>query len=226
LGSIVESPAWNTRRKECGMTIHLLYPLGEPSIPLNIIGGPTDLKQYVLEIVDGFLDPAIATGKLEYTYHDRLTHPINQINGIINELKRDPYSTRAVATLLRPEDVSLTDKPCLNHIQCMIRDDELDMQILIRSNDAIRAAPMNMFAFVRLQEYIAGELGVPVGKYTHRANSYHAYEESWPVMDSIITRYNENPTVPFGINYTEDWKEDMDNITVDDIRKKLGMLND
>jgi len=49
----------------------------------------------------------------------------------------------------------------------------------MRSNDALKAAYMNMYAFTELQRYVAQRLGVEVGRYIHVADSYHVYERDW-----------------------------------------------
>jgi thymidylate synthase len=55
------------------------------------------------------------------------------------------------------------------------------MNISMRSNDAFKAAFMNMFAFTELQKHIADEVGkklgraIGVGQYVHSADSFHIY---------------------------------------------------
>jgi thymidylate synthase len=53
--------------------------------------------------------------------------------------------------------------------------------VRFRSNDAYKAAFMNMFALVKLQERIAERISeisgkqVRLGRYVHQADSYHIY---------------------------------------------------
>ena len=49
------------------------------------------------------------------------------------------------------------------------------MNVHIRSNDAFKAAFMNMYAFTELQRELAGRLGVLPGEYMHIADSFHIY---------------------------------------------------
>jgi len=57
----------------------------------------------------------------------------------------------------------------------------LSMNVRFRSNDAYKAAFMNIFALVQLQRRIAGRITelngrpVAVGRYVHAADSYHIY---------------------------------------------------
>jgi thymidylate synthase len=55
------------------------------------------------------------------------------------------------------------------------------MNVRFRSNDAYKAAFMNMFALVQLQQKIAARISelsgreIRVGRYCHMADSYHVY---------------------------------------------------
>jgi thymidylate synthase len=55
------------------------------------------------------------------------------------------------------------------------------MNVRFRSNDAYKAAFMNMFALIQLQAKIAARIAalsgrtVALGRYVHQADSYHIY---------------------------------------------------
>jgi thymidylate synthase len=55
------------------------------------------------------------------------------------------------------------------------------MNVRFRSNDAYKAAFMNMFALIRLQQKMAERISeisglqIHVGRYCHMADSYHIY---------------------------------------------------
>ena len=53
--------------------------------------------------------------------------------------------------------------------------DVLSMNVHFRSNDAYKAAFMNMYAFTELQAMVAAEIGVAPGEYMHIADSFHIY---------------------------------------------------
>jgi thymidylate synthase, methanogen type len=107
----------------------------------------------------------------------------DQIRYIIQKLKDEPVSRRAVAVTWNPAiDETLNDCPCLQLIQCVIRTEReegdarlLDMKVVFRSNDMLSAAGANMYALARLQQSIAEEVGVPVGAYTHISLVPHIY---------------------------------------------------
>jgi thymidylate synthase len=59
--------------------------------------------------------------------------------------------------------------------------DNLQLNVHLRSNDAFKAAFMNMFAFTELQKMVAEKISqkigkkIKIGKYVHIADSYHIY---------------------------------------------------
>ena len=80
----------------------------------------------------------------------------NQLQFIIDELRRNPDSRRAVIDIRDNSDDMYSDDPaCLQHIQFFIRDNKLHMKVLFRSNDACKAAFMNAFALIMIQKMVA-----------------------------------------------------------------------
>lgn len=203
---------WNTETKECSMTINVKFPLAEPMISKLFIGGAKELQQYKMEMLDGIMDFEICAGNWTYTYHDRIAR---QYNYVINELKRNPSSRRAVISVWDSSvDKHIGDPPCLNHIQYMIRNKKLYCDVLFRSNDACKATFMNMFALIMLQKQIADELGVEMGEYTHKALSFHCYQRDYAMLDGYAKRI-KNATDNHRENelaycYEGDWKEMME----------------
>lgn len=218
-GDITPCPDWNTEQRECAMTFLVHEPLREPMISRCIIGGPEDLEQYRQEMLDGILDFEVERGKWDYTYHQRMTDwsyghkgsmpEINQVQFVIDELKRNPYSRRAVIDVRKNTDDLYSDSPsCMQNLQFFIRDGKLHLKALFRSNDAIEAAFFNAFALVMLQKRIADELGVEMGTYTHRANSFHVYKKNYGMLESVVKRYEA--AKPMKYYYEGDWKELME----------------
>lgn len=181
---------------------------------------PMSLEQYRQEMLDGILDFEVEQGNWDYTYHMRMVaYPItifgkpdyfNQINFVINELRRNPYSRRAVIDIRNnDEDAYSNDPACLQHIQFFIRNNKLHMKVLFRSNDACKATFMNAFALIMLQKKVADELGIEIGSYTHRANSFHCYEKDFKMLDGYVERIKTNPD-SLEYSYQDDWKDLME----------------
>ena len=238
-GDVLSCADWNQNQKELSMTFVAQAPLAEPRVSRLYVGGFRELQQYVMEIVDGLLDFRVGSG-FEYTYHDRMAnYPIvtagqppaltrlDQIGFVIGELRRNNDSRRAVIDIRENSTDAFTgDCACLQHMQFLIRDGALHCKVLMRSNDAVEAAFMNAFAFIMLQKRIADELGVGVGTYTHRANSFHCYEKDFKLLEQYARGIQEKPAEDLTYNYEEYYKELMEeNIpaimeTVDSLRQK------
>lgn len=209
-GEISDCADYNTTQLECNMTMHIYDPLCEPIISKLFIGGPKELRQYELEMLDGILDFEIDKGNWAYTYHNRMG---NQIDFVIDELKRNPSSRRAVIDIRdNMVDMESNDPACLQHIQYFIRNNKLECDVLFRSNDACKATFMNAFALIMLQKRIADRLGVEVGSYTHRANSFHCYERDFDLLEGYYKRITTSGDEEYDLcyNYTTDWKELME----------------
>ncbi len=231
-GRIADCADWSQKQKELSMTIIVENPLAEPMISKLFIGGPRELEQYRQELLDGILDFEIEKGNWVYTYHDRMVNyprfyplkPIrrdentfykkdrmDQINFVINELKRNPSSRRAVILVRDPGIDTFSDDPaCLQHIQYFIREDKLHCKVLFRSNDACKATFMNAFALIKLQERIANELGVEMGSYVHRANSFHCYEKDFELLEGYYKNIINEDFEDLTYDYKDDWEEMME----------------
>lgn len=215
-GEKTDCSDWKTSTLEAAMTMQVLNPLKEPMISKFFIGGPRELQQYVMEMTYGILDFEVLAGKWAYTYHKRYA---DQIPFVIEELRRNPDSRRAVMTVRdKDADMFSEDPACLQMIQYFIRNSKLDCMVLFRSNDACKAAFMNAFALIMLQKHIADELGIDVGTYTHRANSFYCYErdkEKLRYFVAKLRRLDFEPTY----NYRDDWKEMMEESVPDILRE-------
>ncbi|UOO36753.1 hypothetical protein IZU99_05510 [Oscillospiraceae bacterium CM] len=198
-------PDYNTEQKEASMTFVVKEPLTEPMITKFFIGDPRSLEQYRQEMLDGILDFEVGRGNWEYTYHQRMER---QIPWVIGELRRNPDSRRAVISIRSEADMHTGSPACLQNIHFLIRDGKLHCKVLFRSNDATKAAFMNAFALIMLQQRIAEAVGVTVGTYTHRANSFHVYARDWAMFDGYIRRIEGSGDNAYC--YVGDWDELME----------------
>ncbi len=185
--------------KDATMILTIDEPLSEPMIHKDFPGGPEDLQEYVMEVCEGIKDHLVRAAddpedtRWEYTYHQRLfaydvptLAAIDQIEILCRKLAEAPHTRRAQAITWKVwEDNDCYDPACLQSVWCRIVEEKgeqvLSMNVRFRSNDAYKAAFMNIFALVELQRRIAQrvtELGakpVRVGRYCHLADSYHLY---------------------------------------------------
>ncbi|MDR3149276.1 MAG: hypothetical protein LBT88_04585, partial [Oscillospiraceae bacterium] len=79
-------------------------------------------------------------------------------------------------------------------------------RVMFRSNDAVKATFMNAFALIMLQKRIADELEIPLGTYSHRANSFHAYQNDFAVLDAYCAKIKNGAHADLTYSYADDWK--------------------
>jgi thymidylate synthase len=125
---------------------------------------------------------------------------INQITSVIDILKRDRNSRRAVLGMWDPQnDLSHhNDLPCNTHIYFRVdREDGLNMTVCNRSNDVVWGMMgANVVHMTYLQELVAHGTGIDVGHYHVFSNNAHIYK-SLPKYEEII-----NTRVPYD-EYTD-----------------------
>jgi thymidylate synthase len=188
--------------------IHVTEPMSEPRLHRAFPGGLDDLEKYRAEVIMGVHDHWIAPeeGKWEYTYHERLFEydppwssgeKIDQIATCVDMLKKCWYTRRAQAVTWKAwEDLGISDPACLQRMWFRVENGRLNMNVHMRSNDAYKAAFMNMYAFVELQAQMAREISVQVGEYIHIADSFHIYgsyfEEFQGFLKTVETRSPED----------------------------------
>ena len=118
----------------------------------------------------------------------------NQWEYVVNELKRDPDSRRAVMHLRVPDDSidAKLDVPCTLALQFFLRDGMLHQIVNMRSSDVIYGIAYDIPAFTIFQELLANELGAELGTYTHMSNSLHIYERHFKMAETILQTSNVN----------------------------------
>jgi len=184
------------------LALRIADPMAEPRIHRAFPGGIEDLEVYRQEVLygvhDHWVDPA--AGKWEYTYHERLTaydtpgvSPVDQLQGVVDALVAAPHTRRAQAVTWKAwMDPGVIDPPCLQRLWFRIFDDTLVLAAHMRSNDAFKAAFMNMYAFTDLQREVAERVSeglgraIRVGPYVHCADSFHIYGSYFQEFEGFL----------------------------------------
>lgn len=161
--------------------------------PENIAWAP--YFNFTKEHFEGY-KPQVMTAEpvpsLAYTYGIRLRdhNGVNQIESIINKLKAEAHSRRAVAVLWNvATDDQSEHPPCLTVVEAAIKYDKLFMTCYLRSNDMYRGWPENTLAFRTMQKEVADAVGLPMGPLTTISTSAHVYEENFAQIQDLITEY-------------------------------------
>ncbi len=189
--------------RDVALFLTITNPLSEPRLHRAMPAGLVELETYRQEVVDGIHDHWVNPdeGKWEYTYHERLfayavpglENPIDQIEAVVDQLVEAPHTRRAQAIVWKPwEDAGIHDPACLQRLWFRIFGDELICNCHIRSNDAYKAAYMNMYAFTELQKLVAERVSERLerliwpGQYNHIADSYHIYGSYFEEFEGFL----------------------------------------
>jgi thymidylate synthase len=181
-----------------------------------------------------------------FAYRVPTLSPFDQIETLCRKLAKTPYTRRAQAvTWMVWEDNDCYDPACMQSIWCRIVEDSqsqgiekpkneapdssapdprlldfstprLCMNVRFRSNDAYKAAFMNIFALVQLQQKIANRVSellgraVAVGRYCHLADSYHLYGSYFQEFESrFLTALQKRTFEQRTLRY-QDFRETME----------------
>jgi len=102
----------------------------------------------------------------------------DQWRTVVEQLRDDPDSKRAVVEIFRAEELTVPGNPdvsCTLGLQFLRRDGALHAVAFMRANDAYRGMSSDVFSFTLLQELLARQLGLRLGEYVHSVGSMHLY---------------------------------------------------
>ena len=146
--------------------------------------------------------PDGATGSLEDAYGPRILgtgefgHSFNQLERVIDRLRRKPDTRRAVISIIQASDLEPgnAEAPCTIALQFIRRRGRLHLVVMMRSNDAYLGFPHDVFCFTMIQELVARSLAIQVGEYHHFATSLHLYEHDRNKVSAYLGEGFQNPT--------------------------------
>ena len=133
---------------------------------------------------------------------------LDQVQYVIDTLRKDPLSRQAVIAIWDPP-VDMTDgkdRACNTQLQFQCRDGRLYLTVTVRSNDVMWGwSGINAFEWSTLLEIVASLLEYDVGSITFNIGSLHLYEPHWgraanisydpPLVDPSIIPFNPDGIV-------------------------------
>jgi len=120
-----------------------------------------------------------------------------QLPYILEELKRDKESRRAVIHILNEGDLDMLgtntkeEYPCTDSLTFMIRDNKLHMYTHMRSNNMVLTICYDMFNFTMFHEYVLRALQVAypdleLGTYYHNIVSAHYFDREQALVEAVL----------------------------------------
>ncbi|MDO6967028.1 thymidylate synthase [Rhizobium alvei] len=201
-GGVANVGSRGEMREELGVTFRMTKPRARISRsqdrgkPFSALGellwylGGLNTLEFIKEYIPDYAEDA-EEGILAGAYGPRIHSmrgSINQLENVTTLLKANSTSKRAVIQLYDAADIAVHHKeiPCTTALQFIARDGRLHMSTTMRSNDAYKGLPHDVFCFTMLQEMMATRLGLDLGEYIHFASSMHVYDGSIEAMKQYV----------------------------------------
>lgn len=102
---------------------------------------------------------------------------IDQLQGVIDQIKTNPDSRRLIVSAWNPEDIpTMALPPCHTLFQFYVNDGRLSLQLYQRSADIFLGVPFNIASYALLMHLVAKQTGLEVGEFIHTFGDAHIYD--------------------------------------------------
>lgn len=102
---------------------------------------------------------------------------INQIDEVIERIRREPDSRRLVVSAWNPGELDrMALAPCHAMFQFFVSDGELSCQLYQRSADLFLGVPFNIASYALLTRMVAQVCGLRAGDFVHTFGDLHLYK--------------------------------------------------
>ena len=133
------------------------------------------LNDHGVSIWDAWADPNGDLGPI-YGKQWRDWDGIDQIRSVVEKLRSDPNSRRAVVSAWNVADLSaMALQPCHCLFQFFVLDGKLSCQLYQRSADVFLGVPFNIASYALLTHIIAAHTGYSVGDFVWTGGCVHLY---------------------------------------------------
>ena len=133
---------------------------------------------------------------------------VDQIQELIEGLKKNPNSRRHILTAWNPSEINeMSLPPCHAFSQFFVSNNKLSCQLYQRSCDMFLGVPFNIASYSLLIHIIAEECKFEVGEFVHSLGDFHIYEEHFDQVKIQLTREPKQlPTLDFLPKNINDYK--------------------
>lgn len=161
---------------------HLKRQALEKNIPMYSPEWHAKLKEYI-ERIKSDESFAKVEGELGGVYGQQWRHwktsdgrEIDQINDLVDLLKKSPQSRRMVVSAWNPEEIpTMALPPCHAMFHVNVLNGKLDLQLYQRSCDMFLGVPFNIASYAMLAQILANQSGLGLGRFIHSFGDSHIY---------------------------------------------------
>jgi len=114
---------------------------------------------------------------------------IDQIQEVVANIKRDPYSRRHLVVAYNPGEINqMALPPCHAFFQFYVANGKLSCQLYQRSADIFLGVPFNIASYALLTMMMAQVLDLQVGEFVHTFGDLHLYDNHVEQAQTQLTR--------------------------------------
>ena len=138
---------------------------------------------------------------------------VDQLNALIEAIKRNPDSRRHIITAWNPGEVDkMALPPCHAMFQFYVAEGKLSCQLYQRSADVFLGVPFNIASYALLTLMVAQVCGLKPGEFIHTLGDAHIYSNHFEQVALQLSReprpmpvmkINPNVTSIFGFKYED-----------------------
>jgi len=115
--------------------------------------------------------------------------PIDQITGLIAQIRRNPDSRRLIVTAWNPAEIEqMALPPCHCLFQFYVAEGKLSCQLYQRSADIFLGVPFNIASYALLTLMVAQVCGLKPGHFIHSFGDAHLYKNHLEQADLQLSR--------------------------------------
>ncbi|KOQ68127.1 thymidylate synthase [Stenotrophomonas maltophilia] len=141
------------------------------------------------EWADGNGDLGPVYGKQWRSWATADDREIDQMQWLVDEIKRNPDSRRLVVSAWNVGELSqMALMPCHNLFQFYVADGRLSCQLYQRSGDIFLGVPFNIASYALLTHMVAQATGLGVGDFVHTLGDAHLYSNHFEQAREQLSR--------------------------------------
>ncbi|MDF1608453.1 thymidylate synthase [Hoeflea sp. YIM 152468] len=180
-------PALTTKKLHLRSIIHelLWFLKGDTNIAYLKANGVSIWDEWADE--NGDLGPVYGAQWRSWPASDGST--IDQIAGVLNQIRTNPSSRRLIVSAWNPAEVDqMALPPCHCLFQFYVADGKLSCQLYQRSADIFLGVPFNVASYALLTMMVAQVTGLKPGDFVHTLGDAHIYKNHFDQADLLLSR--------------------------------------
>ena len=114
---------------------------------------------------------------------------INQLQGVVDAIRRNPDSRRLIVTAWNPGEISqMALPPCHAMFQFYVQEGKLSCQLYQRSADLFLGVPFNIASYALLTSMVAAVCDLEPGDFIHTFGDIHIYQNHLEQVHEQLSR--------------------------------------